>query len=226
MTSPAPVDTVVLDLDGTLVDSVYVHTLAWVEALREVGLDVPSYRVHRAIGMGGDKLVEAVVGQAAENVVGNTVRDLQARSFEKRFSEVRALEGATELLEACRTAGLRVVLASSSQAELTDQLLALVDEARLIDEVVPGSAGSSKPEPDLVETALARAGSRRAFLVGDAVWDVEAAERAGIPCVGLLTGGYAEAELESAGAVAVLDTPRSLAERLGEVIDVVRAARG
>jgi phosphoglycolate phosphatase len=216
----------VLDLDGTLVDSVYVHATAWREAFREVGLDVPTYRLHRSIGMGGDKLVSAVAGEAAENAVGDFVRDLHERLFQARLPEVHQLEGVPDLLEACRDAGLRIVLASSSQPDTTEKVLSMVEKAHLIEAVVPGSEGPSKPAPDLVETALDRAGSSFAFLVGDAVWDVESAARAGIPCVGLLTGGYSEAELREAGAVAVYETPRTLAEHLGEVLDAVgRIAR-
>ena len=218
MTAP---DVAVLDLDGTLVDSVYVHAVAWREAFREVGLDVPTYRLHRAIGMGGDRLVAAVAGDAAEHAVGDVVRDLHDRLFDARISEVHPLEGAGELLEACHDAGLRVVLASSSLADMTEKLLTTVDKAHLVEIVVPGSEAPSKPAPDLVETALDRAGSHHAFLVGDAVWDVESADRAGIPCVGLLTGGYSEAELRDAGAVAVFETPRTLAGRLGEILGVV-----
>ena len=219
-------EVVVLDLDGTLVDSAYVHATVWHQAFREVGLDVPTYQLHRAIGMGGDRLVSAVAGDAAEHAVGDVVRDLHDRIFEVRLTEVHPLEGAAELLEACHDAGLRMVLAGSSPADLTEKLLSMVDRAHLIEAVVPGSEGPSKPAPDLVEAALERAGSHHAFLVGDAVWDVESAARAGIPCVGLLTGGYSEAELREAGAIAVLETPRALAGQLGEVLGAVgRAAR-
>ena len=223
MTSP---EVVVLDLDGTLVDSVYVHASAWREAFWEVGLDVPTYQLHRAIGMGGDRLVAAVAGDAAEQAVGDVVRDLHGRLFEARLPEVHPLEGATELLEVCRDAGLRIVLASSSQPATTEKVLSMVDNAHLIEEVVPGSEGASKPAPDLVETALDRAGSHAAFLVGDAVWDVESAGRAGIPCVGLLTGGYSEAELSDAGAVAVHETPRALAGQFRTVLGAVGRAAG
>jgi HAD superfamily hydrolase (TIGR01549 family) len=215
-------EVVVLDLDGTLVDSVYVHATAWREAFREVGLDVPTYLLHRSIGMGGDKLVSAVAGEAAENAVGDVVRDLHERLFQARLPEVHQLEGVPDLLEACHEAGLRIVLASSSRPDTTDKVLSMVEKAHLIEALVPGSEGPSKPAPDLVEAALDRAGSSSAFLVGDAVWDVESAARAGIPCVGLLTGGYSEAELREAGAIAVYQTPRTLAEHLGEVCEAVR----
>jgi phosphoglycolate phosphatase len=210
-------EVVVLDLDGTLVDSVYVHALAWKEAFREVGLDIATYRLHRAVGMGGDRLVAAVAGDAAEDAVGDLVRKLHGDLFAERLAEVQPLGGVTQLLGACHDHGLRMVLASSATPETTRRLLDKVEGAHLITAVVPGSQGPSKPAPDLVEQALDRAGSRQAFMVGDAVWDIESAQRAGIPCVGLLTGGYSEAELSDAGAVAVFDTPRSLAGRLDEV---------
>ncbi len=221
MTAP---ELVVLDLDGTLVDSVYVHAVAWREAFREVGLDVPTYRLHRAIGMGGDRLVGVVAGEAAEHAVGNVVRELHDRHFEGRMPEVLPLEGATELLHAFRETGMHMVVASSSPPDVTHKLLSLVEGSHLVEAVVPGTEGASKPAPDLVELSLERAGTDRAFLVGDAVWDVESARRAGIPCVALLSGGYSEAELRAAGAAAVLDTPRALAEGLGSVLETVETA--
>jgi HAD superfamily hydrolase (TIGR01509 family) len=212
------IEAVLLDLDGTLVDSVYVHAMAWREAFREVGLDVPTYQLHRAVGMGGDRLVAAVAGEGVEHGIGDVVRKLHDQLFEERLPEVRPIGGATELLGACRDRGLRMVLASSSPAELTDTLLSMVESSHLIGEVVCGDEASSKPAPDLIERALERAGTSRAFVVGDAVWDVKSAGRAGIACVGLLTGGYSEAELRGAGAVAVFDTPRSLSAHLDEML--------
>ena len=213
-------EAVLLDLDGTLVDSVYVHALAWREAFSEVGLDVPTYQLHRAVGMGGDRLVETVAGEAVERGVGDELRKRHDQQFQQRLPEVRAIGGVTELLSVCRDRGLRMVLASSSPPELTDTLLSVVDLSHLIGDVVSGDEGPSKPAPDLVERALERARTNRAFLVGDAVWDVESAERAGIPCVGLLTGGYSEAELSEAGAIRVFDTPRSLATHLDEILQL------
>ncbi len=218
MTRP---DTVVLDLDGTLVDSVYVHALAWKEAFRAVGVDIPTYLLHRAVGMGGDRLVAAVAGDATEDAIGDVVRKVHDDLFRQRRAEVHALGGAAELLTACHDTGLRQVVASSSKPADTAALLELVEGSHMIRDVVSGNEGPSKPAPDLVEQALDRAGSAHAFLVGDAVWDVESAARAGIPCVGVLTGGYSEAELREAGAVAVYDTPRSLAAALPEVLSML-----
>ncbi len=218
MTRP---DTVVLDLDGTLVDSVYVHALAWKAAFREVGVDIPTYRLHRAVGMGGDRLVAAVAGDAVEEAMGDVVRKLHGDLFRERRSEVQPLDGASELLTTCREAGLDLVVASSSKPDDTEAMLELVEGSHLLTAVVTGHDGPSKPAPDLVEQALERAGSKKAFLVGDAVWDVESAGRAGIPCVGLLAGGYSEAELHDAGAIVVHETPRDLAVGLSGVLEAL-----
>ncbi len=144
MTKP---DTVVLDLDGTLVDSVYVHALAWQEAFREVGVDIPTYRLHRAVGMGGDRLVAAVAGDATEAAVGDVVRKLHDELFRQRRPEVHALGGAAELLAACHEAGLRQVVASSSKPEDTAALLELVEGSHLIRDVVSGSEGTEQAGP-------------------------------------------------------------------------------
>ena len=217
-------DTVVLDLDGTLVDSVYVHVAAWRAAFGDVGVDVPTYRIHRAIGMGGDRLVGEVAGAAVEQALGDTVRDLHGRHFEDRFHQVTPLDGAGELLAALRERSLKVVLASSGEQEQTDRLLGLVDNSDALHERVSGSeAERSKPAPDLIDVALERVGSRCALVVGDAVWDVESARKAGLPCVGLLTGGFSADELRSAGALRVLDTPRDLLQHLDEVLAAAAA---
>ncbi|MFC4786501.1 HAD family hydrolase [Nocardioides sp. MAHUQ-72] len=217
-------DTVVLDVDGTLVDSVYVHVAAWRAAFAEVGVDVPTYRIHRAIGMGGDRLVGEVAGAATERAVGDAVRERHGHHFEERFGQVTALDGAADLLQLLRERGTTVVVASSGEQEQTDRLLELVGNADLLHERVSGSeAESSKPAPDLIEVALERVGADSALVVGDAVWDVESARKAGVPCVGLLTGGFSADELREAGAAEVLATPRDLVERFDEVVERVRA---
>lgn len=213
-------DTVVLDLDGTLVDSVYVHVAAWRAAFADVGIDLPTYRIHRAIGMGGDRLVTEVAGAAVERSVGDEVRERHARHFDDRFAQVTALDGASDLLDLLRERGLTIVIASSGEQEQTDRLLGLVDNTDALHERVSGSeADSSKPAPDLLEVALARAGAQRALSIGDAVWDVESARKAGVPCLGLLTGGFGEAELRDAGAADVLTTPREIVDRFSEVLE-------
>ncbi|MDN4172568.1 HAD family hydrolase [Nocardioides sp. SOB77] len=224
-TTPPRPDTVVLDLDGTLVDSVYVHVGCWRAAFRDVGVDVASHRLHRAIGMGGDRLVAAVTNDGVERSVGDDVRARHAHHLDARFGEVVVLEGAGDLLTALREAGVEIVLASSGERELTDRLLDLVPGTGAIRSTLSGDeASSSKPAPDLLSLSLERAGADRAFAVGDTVWDAEAARGAGVPFVGVLTGGVTEAELRAAGAVAVVDGPHELATRLDEVLSTVADA--
>jgi HAD superfamily hydrolase (TIGR01549 family) len=211
------VDTVVLDVDGTLVDSVYTHVQAWCRAFHAIGADVPSWRIHRSIGMGGDRLVTEVAGERVESALGDEVRRLHAEFYEELFPTVRALPGADDLLGALTKLGLGVVLASSGSAEHTALAVELVGANDLDTPVVTSSdVAASKPAPDLVEAALDRAGSRDAVLVGDSVWDVRSAVSAGIPAIGLRCGGFSEAELRDAGCMAVHDGPADLVEVLDE----------
>lgn len=220
----AVIDAVLLDLDGTLVDSVYEHVRAWKLAFQRVGLDVPGARIHRAIGMGGDQLVAEVAGEAAERTVGDAVRKLHDELFWEEMQEVRALPGAGDLLRAVHQAGLTMVLASSSPADQVDRMLEVVDDAHLIDHLTTGDdADASKPAPDIIAVAAEKAGTSRAVVVGDAVWDIESARRAGLPCIALRSGGIGEDELRAAGAVDVALGPGDLAERLQEVLASVRA---
>jgi phosphoglycolate phosphatase-like HAD superfamily hydrolase len=224
---PVSIDTVVLDLDGTLVDSVYVHVTCWKSALADVGVEVPSYRIHRAIGMGGDRLVTEVAGPAVEHALGDTVRSLHARHLGERFGLVTALDGASELLENLRERGLKTVLASSGNQQLTDQLLGLIeDSGALLERISGDDAEESKPAPELVEVALGSVGAEGALVVGDTVWDVEAAAKAGVPCVALLSGGLSEAELRAAGAVGVFATPRDLMDNLDKALEAAGEAPG
>lgn len=214
-----PVDTVVLDLDGTLVDSVYVHTLAWKAAFRDVGIDVPASRIHRAIGMGGDRLVGHVTSDSVETAMGETVRSQHASHLGERFHEIVSTDGAVELLDALRSAGLTAILASSSDRDLTHRLLGVLEGAdTLLHEVVTGSdTDESKPSGQLVARAV-ELGGNRAVVIGDAVWDVASAHDAGVPCLTVLSGGISEAELREAGAVDVFASPRQLAEGLGAAL--------
>jgi phosphoglycolate phosphatase len=211
---------VVLDLDGTLVDSVYQHVVAWHAAFHDVGLHVSAVRVHEAIGMGGDRLVAHVAGGPAESAVGEDVRKLHDEYFRSHLRTVCALDGAAELVETLAGNGHRLVLASSSESDLVDDLLELVDVRRHLTAVVTGSDdAATKPAPDMVQLAVERAGGEsggRAVVVGDAVWDVLSAEAAGMSCIGLCSGGVSAERLASAGAVAVYDGSRDLLERLEE----------
>ena len=206
---------VVLDLDGTLVDSVYEHVVSWHAAFHDVGLHVSAVRVHEAIGMGGDRLVGHVAGDAAETAVGDDVRTLHDKYFRAGIRTVCALDGAADLVEALAGQGHRVVLASSSEADIVDELLDIVDVRRHLHAVVTGSDDvPSKPAPDLVALAVEKAGGGQAVVVGDAVWDAMSADAAGADCIGLRSGGISAERLEAAGASRVYDGPRDLLTRL------------
>ena len=210
--------TVVLDLDGTLVDSVPVHVLAWQGAFRDVGLVVPSHVLHRAVGMGGDLLVGEVAGEQCERSVGDQVRERQQAHLDRLFHRIVPTDGALDLVEALLRHDYRVSLASSADAQLTDRLLDLVPEVRnALEHVVSGSdAERTKPHSDLVDAVLEQTGGDAVAVIGDTVWDVRAAAGAGVPAIGLLTGGRPEAELRDAGAVAVHDSPADLAAYVRE----------
>ena len=208
---------VVFDVDGTLVDSNYQHTLAWSRAFDEVGVWVPTWQIHRHVGMGGDQLVAAVAGSDVEDRHGDRVRALERERYGELIDEIRPFPGAAEVLGACRGAGLGVVLASSAKAEELDRYLDLLDARRHADDWTSApDVDRTKPHPDLIEVALEKAGTRAAVMVGDSVWDVVSAARAGIPTVGLLTGGFAGCELEDAGAVAVVESLDDLRSGLAE----------
>jgi HAD superfamily hydrolase (TIGR01549 family) len=210
------VKAVILDIDGTLVDSNYQHSLAWYRALRQHGAVVPIWRIHRAIGMGGDQLVEAVAGEEVERKVGDQVREAEKPLYMAMIEEVEPFEGARELLRELAEAGRSVILASSAKEDEVGHYLDLLEARELVSGwTTSADVEETKPEPDLVEAALEKAGSRDAVMVGDAIWDVEAAKRAGIPTVAVLTGGYSEAELREAGAREVVEGVADLTGSLG-----------
>lgn len=201
------------DLDGTLVDSTYHHALAWHRSFARLGDPPPMSRIHRAVGMGGDKLVREVAGDATEAEDGDRLRDGWREEYLSLRAEVTPLPGATDLVTGLRDDGFRVAFASSGDPSFARESLALLgidpDEVEVL--VTSGDVDASKPEPDLVDEALRRlTGIDRAVFIGDTVYDVVAATRAGIPCVGLLSGGFGRAELEEAGAVLVAEEPRDL----------------
>jgi HAD superfamily hydrolase (TIGR01509 family) len=214
---------VILDIDGTLVDTNYQHALAWYRAFRQSGVTVPAWRVHRAIGMGGDQLVAAVAGEEVEEEHGDEIRAAEGPLYMEMIDEVEPFEGARRLIDACAKRDHAVVLASSAKAKEVDHYLDLL-QAR---DTVAGWTTSAdvdktKPEPDLVEAALEKAGTRGAVMIGDTVWDCFAAERAGIPTIAVLSGGFGRDELEGAGAARILDSVAELADE-PELIERVAA---
>ncbi|GAA3437728.1 HAD family hydrolase [Kutzneria kofuensis] len=216
-------DTVVLaDVDGTLVDSNYHHAVAWFRAFREVGVTVPIWRIHRAIGMGGDQLVEAVAGERVELVHGDDVRAAWAEQVKPLLGEIVPLTGARDLLVEVKRLGCGLVLASSGKPEHVDHYLNLLGARDLADGwTTSEDVDATKPAPDLLGVALHKVPAERALALGDSVWDCEAAGKLGIPTVGLRTGGFGEAELRDAGAVRVYEDPSSLRAELRDVLELV-----
>jgi HAD superfamily hydrolase (TIGR01509 family) len=200
--------TVVLDVDGTLVDTNYQHAIAWHRALRVSGFAVQVWRIHRHIGMGGDQIVAALVGEEGERERGDEVREAEAEAYGELIVEVQAMEGATELLRELRGNGAAVILASSAKRSEVDHYLDLLGARDLVDGwTTSADVERTKPYPDLVEAALQKAGGGGpALMVGDSTWDVRAAEAAGIPTLAVLTGGFSAEELREAGAAEVVES--------------------
>ena len=207
----------ILDVDGTLVDSNYQHAIAWYRALREHGHVLPMWRIHRHIGMGSDQLVASLCGDEVEDEQGDDIRDAEKGLYMELIDEVEPLHGAHELIADLSRLGRRIVLASSAKPDELDHYLDLLDARGLAHAwTSSGDVEKTKPEPDLVHAALERAGNDSAVMVGDSTWDCEAARRAGIETVAVLTGGFSEQELRDAGAVAVFRSIDELRRRLSD----------
>lgn len=210
----------VLDIDGTLIDSNYQHALAWYRALRSVGETYPVWRLHRLIGMGGDQLPTAVGGEELERRVGDRARERQGKEADALLEEMAPLPGARDLLLAIKERGHRLVLASSAQQRHVDVFLDKLDARGIADDWTSSAdVGTSKPAPDLLQVALKKVGAppdAPSVVVGDSVWDVEAAKRAGMPAIVVRSGGFGDDELRKAGAIAIYDTPGDLARALDD----------
>jgi len=213
MSAPAAI----LDVDGTLVDSNYHHALAWYRALRQHGQVLPVWRIHRAIGMGGDQIVRGLCGDAVEDELGEDIRAAEKALYMAVIEEVAPLEGARALMEDLKRLDRRVVLASSAKPDEVEHYLDLLDARGLADAwTSAGDVEQTKPEPDLVESALEKIGGGDAVMVGDSTWDCEAAGNAGVTTIAVLTGGFSEQELTDAGAVAVYRSIEELRQRLAD----------
>jgi phosphoglycolate phosphatase-like HAD superfamily hydrolase len=205
----------ILDVDGTLVDTNYHHTLAWQRAFREHDVSLPAWRIHRHIGMGGDQLVGVLAGDDVEAGKGDAIRDSEKRLYGELIGEVQTFEGARELIEALKDRGHDVVLASSAKQDEVDHYLDLLDARELADAwTTSADVEATKPRPDLVIAAMEKARDLSAVMVGDTTWDVKAAGAAEVKTVAVLTGGFSEAELRQAGAAVVFDSLVALRENL------------
>lgn len=207
----------ILDIDGTLVDTNYHHAIAWYRAFRQHELIVPIWRIHRAIGMGGDQLVGHLVGEEKDEELGDDIRTAEKALYLAFIQEASPLEGARGLIEDLKGRGSTVVLASSAKQNELDHYLDLLHARDLADDWTSSAdVEQTKPEPDLVVAALEKAGTEDAVMVGDTTWDIEAAKKAGIPTVAVRTGGFGVDELHDAGAAAVFESIVELRERIGD----------
>ncbi len=202
--------TILVDVDGTLVDTNYLHAVAWWRAFRDIGEDVPMSRIHPLIGMGSDQLVHRLIGRESEEA-----SEAHSRHYEPFKKEIAAFPRAAELLAELSRRGARVVLATSSDEEDLARLREAIDADDAIDDAVSkGDVEHSKPSPDIFEAALKRfeLDPRNTMVVGDTPWDVEAAAKVELGTVCVLTGGATREQLEEAGALAVY-------EDVGELLD-------
>lgn len=211
---------ILFDIDGTLVDTTYLHTVAWSMAFDEQGTHVPMAQIHRAIGMGSDKLLDHLLGPDHERDDSDVV-DSHSRRFAAHHSDLKALPGARDLLRACADRGLRVGLASSAGKDDLDALLTVLDSDEVITSVTGASdVDATKPDPDMLVASLEKLGLEAAevLFVGDSVWDVEAASRLEMRCLGVECGGTSAAELLQAGATAVFKDPQDLVDQLDKIV--------
>jgi len=215
--SPPAMAVAILDIDGTLVDTNYHHSIAWYRAFREHEIVLPIWRIHRHIGMGGDQMVQALTGERTERRRGDGIRSAEEQNYKQLIGEVETMDSSRELIEQLGRRGHGVVLASSAKEAEVDHYLDLLDARELVDGwTTSADVQATKPEPDLVKAALQRAGATAsdAVMVGDTPWDVRAAGKAGVATLAVLTGGFAIDELMQAGAAEVF---QSVAELFSEL---------
>jgi HAD superfamily hydrolase (TIGR01509 family) len=205
---------VLVDVDGTLVDSNYHHTIAWSRALRDHGCNARLAAIHRLVGMGSSQLLETLIGRSDEKIA-----ESWRTHFDEFLPEVLVLERAAELLRSMHDRGLTLVLATSSPEDLLDVLRAKIDADDAVDFVVTADdIRTAKPEPDVFAVSLEKADLEREHTVvlGDSVWDAQASARAGLACVALETGGFSGPELEAEGVIAVYRDPGDLLDHLDD----------
>jgi HAD superfamily hydrolase (TIGR01509 family) len=207
----------ILDVDGTLVDTNYHHAVAWYRAFTQSGVELPLWRIHRAIGMGGDQLVGALAGEQTERDKGDEIRTAEKVLYMQMIHEVRPLPDARRLIEVLKERGHQVVLASSAKQDEIEHYLDLLDARELADAWTSSAdVEKTKPEPDLVQVAMQKVEGRDAVMIGDSVWDVEAAKRAGIPTISVRTGGFGHDELEEAGSARVFESINDLLQEIDD----------
>lgn len=206
--------TAIFDVDGTLVDSTYHHATCWGKAFSACGVPIPMWRLHRAIGMGGDRLIREVGGNQVEEELGDELRALWRDAYQETIDSVIALPGAKALLESLRNKHVNVSIASSGNGDDTMRALEIAGVGDLVKSVTTGDdVDRSKPDPQVVAEAWKRTGQGSAVVVGDSIYDVRAANQLGLPCIGVRTGGFGVAELQDEGAALVVDDLSALIDR-------------
>lgn len=208
---------VILDIDGTLVDTNYQHALAWYMAFREHQIFLPVWQIHRHVGMGGDQLVEALAGEVVERENGDALRTAHDVLYLASIQTVSVFAGARDLIVELKQRGQRVVLASSAKVQEAEHYLDLLDAREIVDAwTTSDDVEQTKPSPDLVSAALGKLGAETGVMVGDTPWDIEAAGKLDVPTIAVLTGGFSESELRDAGAMVVFESVAQLRERIEE----------
>lgn len=216
-----PRPAILFDLDGTLIDSVYVHVLAWAEALRRGGIELSVWRIHRRIGMSGGLFVAALARETGLDLSVDDVQrlaELHAIEYERLRPSITVLPGARTLLRTLTTSGVRWAIATSGEAVQARPALDLLGVPGAV-LVTRDQVRYAKPDPDLFLAAAERleVPPSRCVVVGDSIWDLLAAQRAGSLGVGLLSGGYGREELERSGAYRVYEDPQDLLDHLDEI---------
>src|ERR1700727_1544821 len=209
----------ILDIDGTLVDTNYHHTIAWYRAFRAHGIVLPIWRIHRHIGMGGDQVVEALTAEDTEREQGDEIRETEGSLYRDLIGEVEPMEGSRKLIEQLKGRCNTVVLASSAKEQEVEHYLDLLDARELTDSwTTSADVEATKPEPDLVHAALDLVDGEpsTAVMIGDTPWDVDAALKAGVETLAAVTGGFTAQELQEAGAADVFESAGEPLQRLDE----------
>jgi HAD superfamily hydrolase (TIGR01549 family) len=187
--------TAIFDIDGTLVGTNYQHALAWYRAFRAEQITIPIWQIHRAIGIGSDRVVELLAGEEIARSLGEKLQDAQGPFYDEMLAEVQPMEGAHDLLRDLKQAGYPIILASSATTDEAEHYIELLEAGDYVDGYTTSEdVQKSKPAPDIVTAALAKAGGSDGVMVGDSTWDCQAATRAGLPCIGVLTGGFSGRE--------------------------------
>lgn len=208
---------VLFDVDGTLIDSSYIHTISWWGAFRQQGYDIPMASIHHYVGMGGDRLVDSLLPEGRDRSLDSEVMASHGALYASHWPALRAFEGAKDLLAQCHAGGLAVALASSARKKDLEVMKGILDADAFIDGATSANdAKESKPAPDILVAALDAigVGAADAVFVGDAVWDMKAAAALGIPAIAVTCGGVSAEKLRDAGAVEVYEGPQDLLQNL------------